>query len=127
MDQVTKIAYGMLSVYGMNSKVGNVSFYGMSQDQFSKPYSADTATMIDEEVRSLLDQQYKRAQDLLKEKRQELHILAKALLEKEVLLKSDVINLLGERPWPTIETFSEVVAESIEHATVQDSNEISMT
>jgi AFG3 family protein len=127
LDQVTKIAYGMVSVYGMNSKVGNVSFYGMSQDQFSKPYSDDTATMIDEEVRSLLDQQYKRAQDLLKEKRQELHILAKALLEKEVLLKSDVINLLGERPWPTIETFSEVVAESIEHATVQDSNEISMT
>lgn len=124
LDQVTKIAYSMVSVYGMNSKVGNVSFYGMSQDQFSKPYSDDTATMIDEEVRSLLEAQYMRAQELLRTRSKELHILAKALLEKEVLVKSDVEELIGTRPWPTVETFSEVVAEVVDTPT--DTNEVEL-
>lgn len=98
LDQVTKMAYGMCAVYGMNDKVGNVSFYGMQQDQFNKPYSDDTATLIDEEVRLLIDEQYIRAQELLKDKRDELEKLAQALLEKEVLLKSDVERLVGPRP-----------------------------
>lgn len=98
LDQVTKMAYGMIAVYGMNEKVGNVSFYGMQQDQFSKPYSDDTATLIDNEVRNVIDLQYERAQELLREKRTELEALAKALLEKEVLLKSDVERLVGPRP-----------------------------
>jgi cell division protease FtsH len=97
LDQVTKMAYSMISVYGMNEKVGNVSFYGMSQDQFSKPYSDDTATLIDDEVRKMVESQYLRAQELLKSKRRELEILAHALLEKEVLLKSDVETLIGVR------------------------------
>jgi len=100
LDQVTKMAYGMISVYGMNKKVGNVSFYGMSQDNFSKPYSDETATLIDDEVRLLIEAQYVRAQKLLKNKRKELNALAEALLEKEVLLKSDVTRLIGERPFP---------------------------
>jgi len=95
---VTKMAYSMISVYGMNEKVGNVSFYGMSQDQFSKPYSDDTATLIDDEVRKMVESQYLRAQELLQDKKQELEILAQALLEKEVLLKSDVETLIGVRP-----------------------------
>ena len=99
LDQVTKMAYGMISVYGMNKKVGNVSFYGMSQDNFSKPYSDETATLIDDEVRLLIEAQYVRAQKLLKSKRKELNALAEALLEKEVLLKSDVTRLIGERPF----------------------------
>ena len=82
----------------MNEKVGNVSFYGMQQDQFNKPYSDDTATMIDKEVRNMIDKQYQRAQDLLTEKRTELNALANALLENEVLLKSDVERLIGVRP-----------------------------
>ncbi|GLR18536.1 ATP-dependent zinc metalloprotease FtsH [Portibacter lacus] len=98
LDQVTKMAYSMISVYGMNDKVGNVSFHGMSQDQFSKPYSEDTATLIDNEVRKMVESQYLRAQELLKDKKQELEILAHALLEKEVLLKSDVETLIGMRP-----------------------------
>ncbi|MFK7931878.1 MAG: ATP-dependent zinc metalloprotease FtsH [Saprospiraceae bacterium] len=97
LDQVTKMGYSMISVFGMHEKVGQVSFYGM-QDQFSKPYSDDTASMIDEEVRKLLDSQYKRAQELLTEKREELEILANQLLENEVLLKSDVERLIGPRP-----------------------------
>lgn len=98
LDQVTKMAYSMISVFGMNEKVGQVSFYGMSQDQFQRPYSDDTATMIDGEVRSLVESQYQRAKDLLVERREELEILANQLLEKEVLLKSDVERLIGMRP-----------------------------
>jgi cell division protease FtsH len=98
LDQVTKMAYSMISVFGMNPKVGQVSFYGMSQDNFNKPYSDETAKLIDDEVRKLLDKQYQRAQDLLKERRKELDVLAKHLLEREVLLKSDVEKLIGPRP-----------------------------
>ena len=103
LDQVTKMAYGMVTVYGMNNKVGNVSFYAMSQDQFNKPYSNETAKLIDEEVRNLVEAQYQRAQNLLIEKRNELNMLAKTLLEKEVLLKSDVERLIGPRPIPVDE------------------------
>lgn len=99
LDQVTKMAYSMISIYGMNPKVGNVSFYGMSQDQFSKPYSDDTATLIDNEVRNLVESQYLRAQQLLTKYRKELETLAYHLLEKEVLLKSDVEKLIGPRPF----------------------------
>ncbi len=112
LDQVTKMAYGMVAIYGMNNKVGNVSFYGMQQDQFSKPYSDDTATLIDDEVRILLEKEYQRAQELLRKYEKELHILAKALLEREVLVKSDVSELIGERPWPGPETISEAIQEA---------------
>lgn len=98
LDQVTKMAYSMVAVFGMNEKVGQVSFYGMQNDSFQKPYSDGTASMIDEEVRRLAEKQYERAQALLKEKRNELELLANALLEKEVLLKSDVERLVGPRP-----------------------------
>ncbi len=98
LDQVTKMAYSMISVFGMNPKVGQVSFYGMQQDNFTKPYSDETAKLIDDEVRKLLDEQYERAKKLLKEKRNELEILARQLLDKEVLLKSDVEKLIGTRP-----------------------------
>ena len=99
LDQVTKMAYSMIAIYGMNKKVGNVSFYGMQQDQFNKPYSDDTARLIDEEVRLMIDQQYERAKALLTEKRDELNALANALLENEVVHKSDVERLVGPRPW----------------------------
>ena len=98
LDQVTKMAYSMIAIYGMNKKVGNVSFYGMQQDQFNKPYSDDTARLIDEEVRAMIDAQYERAQNLLIDKREELNALANALLENEVLHKSDVERLIGPRP-----------------------------
>jgi len=99
LDQVTKMAYGMVAVYGMNDKVGNVSFYGMQQDNFNKPYSDETATLIDDEVRNIIAEQYERAQNLLTERREELNKLAEQLLEKEVLLKSDVEKLIGPRPF----------------------------
>lgn len=99
LDQVTKMAYSMISIFGMNEKVGQVSFYGLSQDQFQRPYSDNTATLIDEEVRALVESQYERAKGLLKKYRRELEILAQALLEKEMLLKSDVERLIGPRPY----------------------------
>lgn len=117
LDQATKMAYSMISVFGMNEKVGNVSFHGMSQDQFSKPYSDDTATLIDDEVRKLVESQYARAQKLLKEKRNELDILANALLENEVLLKSDVVRLIGQRP-------SDIKAKEEKEAAEKEANEL---
>lgn len=99
LDHVTKMAYSMVSVYGLDEKVGNVSFYGMAQDQFAKPYSEDTATLIDDRVREIIDGQYERAQQILREHRADLEILAKTLLEKEVIHKSDIEKLIGPRPF----------------------------
>lgn len=120
LDQVTKMAYSMISIYGMNNKVGNVSFYGMAQDQFTKPYSDDTATLIDDEVRKLVESQYERAQDLLRKHREELNIIAAHLLEKEVLLKSDIERLIGPRPYivpPQHEDAEKLAAENGQEAT----------
>ncbi|HZV43322.1 MAG TPA: AAA family ATPase, partial [Saprospiraceae bacterium] len=99
LDHVTKMAYSMISIYGLDEKVGNVSFYGLSQEAFQKPYSEDTATLIDDRVRVMIDGQYARAQQLLKEHKPELELLAKQLLEKEVIHKSDIEKLIGPRPY----------------------------
>ncbi|MBK7340119.1 MAG: ATP-dependent zinc metalloprotease FtsH [Saprospiraceae bacterium] len=99
LDQVTKMAYSMISVYGMNDKVGNVSFYGMAQENFQRPYSEETAKLMDQEVRQLIEEQYQRAQELLLERKVELETLAQQLLHKEVLLKSDVERLIGPSPY----------------------------
>jgi cell division protease FtsH len=112
LDQVTKMAYSMISIFGMNDKVGNVSFYGLQQDQFQKPYSEDTAKIIDVEVRKLIEAQYVRAQQLLTEKRSELNALAEALLEKEVILKSDLETLIGKRQF---HDDAEILKEHFEH------------
>ena len=100
LDQVTKVAYAMVSVFGMNEKVGNVSFYDMqNQNSFNKPFSEETSRIIDEESRKIIEGQYQRAQDLLKDKRKELDALASLLLEKEVLFKDDLERLIGKRPF----------------------------
>lgn len=98
LDKVTKMAYDMTTIYGMNQKVGQVSFHGMSKDTYQRPYSDNTATLIDDEVRGLLESQYQRAQSLLREHRDKLELLAHELLDKEVLLKSDLEKLIGPRP-----------------------------
>ncbi len=100
LQQITKIAYSMVTVYGMNDKVGNVSYYDPTQENtFTKPYSEETGKMIDEEVRKMIDIAYVRTKALLTEKRLEVEILAKELLEKEVLFQSDVEALIGKRPF----------------------------
>lgn len=100
LQQVTRIAYSMITVYGMNDKVGNVSFYDpAAENSFTKPYSEETSKLIDEEVRKLIDHGYVKTKQLLTEKKGEVEKLAEALLEKEVLFQSDVENLIGKRPY----------------------------
>lgn len=100
LQQITRIAYSMVTVYGMNDKVGNISFYDPQQENtFTKPYSDETAKLIDQEVRKLIDDAYEKTKALLIEKRGDVEKLANALLEKEVLFQSDVEILIGKRPF----------------------------
>lgn len=101
LERVTKLAYSIVTVYGMNDKIGNVSFYDSKQSDynFTKPYSDTTAETIDAEVRSLIEGAYKRSKELLKDKRDKLEILAKELLEKEIIFQTDLERLIGKRPF----------------------------
>ena len=112
LQQITKIAYAMVTVYGMNDKVGNISFYDPQQETaFIKPYSEETSKIIDQEVRKLIDEAYERTKKLLTEKKADVEKLATALLEREVLFQSDVEALIGKRPFE--EKKSLVVDEAI--------------
>ena len=98
LEKVTKMAYNRVAVYGMNEKVGMLSF--PSDDQsFQKPYSQDTARMIDEEVRALVDAAYKRTVALVTKEKAKVEALALSLLEKEVLQRHDLVQILGARPF----------------------------
>jgi len=100
LQQITRIAYSMVTVYGMNEKVGNVSFYDpAAENSFTKPYSEETSKIIDEEVRKLIEIAYEKTKELLTEKKSQVEKLAEALLEKEVLFQSDVEALIGKRPF----------------------------
>jgi AFG3 family protein len=100
LQQITRIAYSMVTVYGMNDKVGNVSFYDpAAENSFTKPYSEETSKLIDQEVRKLIDVAYEKTKALLTEKRGQVEKLAEALLDKEVLFQSDVETLIGKRPY----------------------------
>src|SRR5450432_3311640 len=100
LQQITRTAYAMVTVYGMNDKVGNVSFYDPQQENaFTKPYSEETSKIIDQEVRKLIDLSFERTKLLLTQKKDEVKKLAEALLEKEVLFQSDVEILIGKRPF----------------------------
>jgi len=117
LQQITKIAYSMVTVYGMNDKIGNISFYDPAQENyFTKPYSEETGKMIDQEVRKLIDEAYVKTKALLTEKRGDVELLAKELLKKEVLFKSDVEALIGKRPFEEKKTLDvkedEVISEN---------------
>jgi cell division protease FtsH len=102
LERITKMAYGIVTVYGMNDKIGNVSFYdskGNSEYSFTKPYSDDTAKTIDEEVRNLITECYDRTKNLLTEKKEELEIIAQELLSKEIIFQNDLERLIGKRPF----------------------------
>jgi AFG3 family protein len=109
LQQITKIAYSMVGIYGMNEKVGNVSFYDQQQGEynFTKPYSDETAQMIDEEVRQLIEKAYIRTKELLTEKKPEVKLVAEQLLTREVLFQSDVEALIGKRPYEEKKIFDE--------------------
>jgi ATP-dependent metalloprotease FtsH len=110
LEKVTKQAYAMISMYGLNEKVGNLSFYdstGQSDYSFSKPYSDKTAELIDSEVKILIDNAYQKAIELLTEHREKLDTLAHRLLEKEILYREDLEEIFGPRAL-TSEQYSEI-------------------
>jgi AFG3 family protein len=112
LERVTKSAYGMVSIYGMNDKIGNVSFYdskGQGEYSFTKPYSEETARLIDEEVKKLIGEAYHRTKKMLIEKRTELENLAKALLDKEILYQHDLEAIIGKRPFAKQTSYDEFV------------------
>ncbi len=110
LERITKSAYGMISIYGMNDKIGNVSFYdskGQGEMSFTKPYSEDTAKIIDEEVKKLIQSAYVRTRELLMDKRDELEKIAQELLKKEILYQSDLVDLIGKRPFEKLTNYQE--------------------
>lgn len=110
LERITKLAYAMTKIYGMNGNVGNVSFYDpQGEYQFNKPYSDTTAEMIDNEVRKLVDDVYQKTKVLLNEKRDGLEKIAQKLLEKEVLFQSDLEEILGKRPFDERTTYDKFV------------------
>lgn len=126
LQKVTKVAYAMVSVYGMNDKIGNISFYDpQNENSFSKPYSEETGRVIDEEVKKIVDEAYEKVKQLLNEKIEDVKKIAEALLEKEVLFKDDMEALIGKRPYGDTEaahsidpvantSVGDVISESIE-------------
>ena len=110
LERITKLAYSMVTVYGMNDKLGNVSFYdskGGDGYNFNKPYSEQTAREIDEEARKIIASAYERTRALLSDKQDKLEILAQELLVREVLFQSDLERLIGPRPFEQLTTYQE--------------------
>jgi cell division protease FtsH len=104
LEKVTKQAYAMVTIYGLNKKLGNISFYdSQGRDTFTKPYSEETAKIIDQEVSNLIETQYQRALTLLTDHKEELSSLADKLLTEEVIFKEDLELIFGKRPWDPIE------------------------
>ena len=110
LEKVTKQAYAMVSIYGLNERVGNISFYdSQGRDSFTKPYSEDTARIIDEEVSKLVESQYQRALQILSENQAQLTELAEQLLATEVIFKEDLERIFGKRQWESDELVEEKV------------------
>ncbi len=100
LEKVTKQARAMVTVYGLNDEVGNITYYDSSgNDAFVKPYSEETAKTIDQEISKMIEAQYQRAIELLENNKDKLTILAELLLEKEVIFKDDLIKVFGKRPF----------------------------
>ena len=144
LERVTKVAYSIVTIYGMNERLGNISFYDPKQSEynFSKPYSEDTARIIDEEVKKIIEDAYIRTKDLLNDKKAEVEILAKELLEKEILFQADLERLIGKRPFATQTTYEaytngknepveeeaekvEIISESVEESKEEEKKESS--
>jgi cell division protease FtsH len=108
LEKITKQAYAMVSIYGLNKRVGNISFYdSQGRDAFTKPYSDETAKIIDEEVSKLVESQYQRALKILTENKDKLELLAEKLLIDEVIFKENLEEIFGKRPWDPAELIEE--------------------
>ena len=99
--KVTQQARAMVTIYGLNNKIGNITYYKADEGEygFTKPYSEETAKLIDTEISSIVEQEYKRAVQLLKKHKNKLTELAEHLLEKEVIFKDDLERIFGKRPF----------------------------
>jgi len=132
LERVTKIAYDIVTVYGMNKKIGHISFEDSTNNAeyaFNKPYSEHTAQTIDEEVRTIIDTAYKRVKTILVEKKQELEKVAKELLQKEVIFEKDLQRIVGPRPFPTHQPMNPKIgitkdAKNNTHANKQDASPV---
>jgi cell division protease FtsH len=135
LERVTKQAYAMTSIYGLNERVGNISFYdSQGRDAFTKPYSEETAKIIDEEVSKLIESQYQRALQLLGANQDKLAQLADRLLTSEVIFKEDLEAIFGKRQWDPIEpeiteevTTDEIATEEVPALEKVETNEASST
>ncbi|MFZ6011865.1 MAG: ATP-dependent zinc metalloprotease FtsH [Bacteroidota bacterium] len=109
LERITKMAYGMVTIYGMNKEIGNMSFYDSKQSDYSfqKPYSEATSEKIDREVKGIIDEAYSRTKQLLTQHRQHLDVIARELLEKEILFQSDLERLIGKRPFDKPTTYQQ--------------------
>ncbi|AXG74907.1 ATP-dependent metallopeptidase FtsH/Yme1/Tma family protein [Flavobacterium arcticum] len=115
LEKVTKQARAMVTIYGLNDKLGNITYYdssGQNEYNFSKPYSEETARTIDEEISILIESQYKRAIDILGDNKDKLVKLADILIEKEVIFKDDLEDIFGKRPFDSDSTEAEVITEA---------------
>jgi cell division protease FtsH len=116
LEKVTKQGYAMVSIYGLNDRIGNISFYdSQGRDSFTKPYSDVTARVIDEEVSKMIEAQYARALSILTENEDKLTTLAEKLLTSEVIFKEDLIEIFGKRQWEKEEEplLAEVLEEQV--------------
>lgn len=118
LERITKMAYSMVTVYGMNKEIGNISFYDSKQSDytFNKPYSEATAEKIDAEVKKIIDAAFDRTKKLLIEHRDHLEIIAKELLEKEILFQTDLERLIGKRPFAHQTTYEKFTSGPKEEA-----------
>jgi len=107
LERITKMAYSMVTVYGMNKEIGNMSFFDSKQSEyaFNKPYSEATSEKIDREAKKIIDSAYERTKALLEHHREHLEVIAKELLEKEILFQADLERLIGKRPFAAETTY----------------------
>ena len=127
LEKVTKRAQAMVTIYGLNDKIGNISYYdssGQSEYNFGKPYSEHTAKTIDEEISKLIENQYQRAIKILTENKDKLEALAGKLLEKEVIFREDLEEIFGKRAWEPEEKESKPIENEPEE-TIGDTENIS--
>lgn len=132
LEKVTKQARAMVTIYGLNEKLGNITYYDSQNGNdmgFTKPYSEETARVIDEEISKIIEAQYIRAKEILTENKEKLVELAELLLEKEVIFKENLEKIFGKRPWKSrdevmeAESFIKKPKEVSEEESVEDSAE----
>ncbi len=125
LERITKMAYSMVTVYGMNKEIGNMSFYDSKQSDyaFNKPYSEATSERIDKEVKKIIDEAYDRTKSLLEKHREHLELIAKELLEKEILFQSDLERLIGKRPFASETTYQKYTNGQVDSSNVEKEKE----